>query len=674
MRIPVIILGLIFSASILCKAQNPSDLWLSAQKASENEDFSLAIDYYHDFLELTGNRSKAAMALIEAYYYQGYYSEAAEELYFLREQSQTLSPEILWWEARVLHAQNRFLAAADQYKVYWQFASEIDRPKAERAIVDCGNGKVLQSRGKRAFVQNMGSEINSIKDELAPTFFSHDGQKGVIYSCEGYSSSDSKSRSFTPLFASQLSEKPKPLPNFPFSEGLLYSINPSSGSALVCSGNRWPFGKLKECTISGNSGGKAKEVNSSCPASAKFGDTDFFWTSKDCILFSAQAEGGSGGYDIYKSCKTKSGWTSPERLPGHINSSWHERSPSLHPNGRILFFSSDRPNGLGGFDIYYSRWNGYQWEEPENIGIGVNSLSDELFFRWGEDEYTAYFVSDRPGTFGGFDLFQAYFKETFSNGNDDEALVAYAPSSESASNLSQPIFFKDVDENISSDQQDYIQRVADFMMRESDVDVNLLCRSKYDGPKKYDLFFSLKKARELANYLNELGVSAQRIHLTGLGSGNFDPKYSSKNEYAYRVDLLFSDLDSYVEEQPTVSPSTYNKRLHKGDFFYLAPDSIVGGLTYSVQVAAFRRVFGGDVLVDFNWPVVKSRLDKDVNKYTVGLFTTYREAKNLRKRLLASGYKGAFIVANIDGIRKTRGQLHPLKHKFKDLTSYIYVD
>ncbi|NBB89425.1 MAG: hypothetical protein GVX96_06550 [Bacteroidetes bacterium] len=673
---PVFILGLIFSAPLFCEAQNPTDLWQSAREASENENFSLAIDYYHEFLELTGNRSKAALPLVEAYYYQGYFSEASEELYFLREQSQKLSPQILWWEARVLHAQNRFSAAADQYKVYWQFVSGSDRRKAERFILDCENGKALQSRGKRAFVQNMGAEINSIKDELAPTFLSLDGEKGVVYSREGYSSSDSDSRLFTPLFASQVSEKPKLLPHFPFSEGLVYTINPTSGSALVCSGARWPFGTLNECIISNDATEKAQEGFFSCPASAEFGDTDFYLTSENCVLFAAQVDGGAGGYDIYKSCKTENSWTTPVKLPGNINSSWHERSPSLHPNGKILFFSSDRPNGLGGYDIYYSLWNGYQWEEPNNIGVGVNSLSDELFFRWGEDEYTAYFVSDRPGAVGGFDLFQAYFKEMFSNEYDEESVAAYAPSStsESASNLSQPIFFKNIDEKISSEQQDYIQKVAHLMMEESDIDVNLICRSKYDGPKKYDLFFSLKKARELAKYLNELGVSAQRIHLTGLGSGDFDLKYSKESEYTYRIDFLFSDLNSYVEEQPTVSSSTFNDRLYNKDFFYLAPDSILGGLTYSVQVAAFRRVFGGDVLVDFNWPVVKSRLDKDVNKYTVGLFTTYREAKNLRRRLLASGFKGAFIVANIDGIRKTRGQLHPLKHKFKDLTSYIYVD
>jgi outer membrane protein OmpA-like peptidoglycan-associated protein len=390
-------------------------------------------------------------------------------------------------------------------------------------------------------------------------------------------------------------------------------------------------------------------------------------------------EDGQGGYDLYKSCQSSIGWSAPEPIPGLVNTPWHERSPSLHPNGDILFFSSDRSLGVGGFDVYYSEWDGRQWGPAKNLGIGVNSLADELFFRWGGDDHTAYLSSNRPGSYGKFDLYQTYFKEAFADKVLENAEFAISPNDYSGGLTSEklikrPLFFKDLDAPLSTDQQDYLSEIASFAKTSPDADIHIICRSRYTGPKKYDLFFCLQKAREVGEELNEMGISPKRIHLSGAGSGPRAEKTKDSRESKYKIDFILSDIDQYVGEQPTLSSSAYNRRLHQSDFFYLAADSLFPGLTYSVQVAAFQRIFEGEVLEDYQWPMVKTRLDKDVNYYTVGIFTKYEAAKNLRQRLLAAGYKGAFIVAKIDGIRKTRGQLHPLKHKFQDLTSYIYVD
>lgn len=679
MRKLFFIWALLIPVSMILCAQSPTDIRKAASAASANSEYAEAIQYYQDYLKLTGNRSEVALVLAEAYYHRGFFAEAAEELFFLREQSQRIHPEILWWEARVLHAQYRFSAAAEQYKAYWKLASPDDRLQAERALIDCEQGQLLRTQGKRAFVQNMGSHINSSKNELAPIYHFAEGGEGLIYSSQDQKDTDRQNGEFSSYYVDNMSEKPHMLDGLSSGKGLVYTIDTSDNQLILFSGNRWPYGDIMSCKILAGTQRKSSTFPFESPAQGKYGDTDVFWTSEGCILFAAQMEDGEGGYDIYKSCKSPKGWTTPEPLRGQINSSWHERSPSLHPNGEILFFSSDRCGGVGGFDIYYSEWDGRSWGPPQNLGIGVNSLRDELFFRWGGDEYTAYFASDRPGTLGGFDLFQAYFKEPFTKSvkddlisiHDDNDLEGPTPSNP---NLKQPLFFADLDESISSDQQDYLRQVAAFLSEEPDTDIHLLCRSRYDGPKKYDLFFSLKKARQVAEELNAMGVASKRIHLTAAGAGNSTVASKEKKNYTYRVDLVFSDIDKYTGEQNTLSSSAFNNRLHQSDFFYLAADSLLSGLTYSVQVAAFERIFEGEVLESYQWPMVKTRLDKNVNHYTVGVFTTYREAKNLRKRLLASGYKGAFIVAKIDGIRKTRGQLHPLKHKFRDLTSYIYVD
>lgn len=674
------ILGtLIITVFIYTHAQNPTVIKQSAETAMGHENYGRAIDYYRSYLELTGNRSSVSIDLAQAYYHRGLFTEAAEELYFLREQGGAFPPEALWWEARVLHAQNRFELAAEQYKAYWHLVAVQDRNRVERALLDCQAGQTIHAQGKRAFVHNMGTSVNTEADELAPIFHSLDGQKGLIYTRRHPKKTRNSTR-FTTYFLAHMTEHPISLDIPGGVSGLIYTINSNQNNVLVYTGNRWPYGKIQRLALSNEIDSAAGPMTTfEGPAKGKYGDTDLFWVSDTCVLFAAQMEEGQGGYDLYKSCLRAVGWSVPEPIPGLINTSWHERSPSLHSNGEILFFSSDRSSGVGGFDVYYSEWDGRQWGPPKNLGIGVNSLADELFFRWGGDGHTAYLSSNRPGSFGKFDLYQIYFKEPFADKVLDNSEIAKVPHNysgglNSEKLIKKPLFFKDLDAPLSTDQQDYLSQIASFAKSSPDTDIHIICRSRYKGPKKYDLFFCLQKAREVGEELNERGISPKRIHLSGAGSGTRIAKTKDAKDSKYKIDFILSDIDQYVGEQPSVSSSAFNRRLHQSDFFYLAADSLFAGLTYSVQVAAFQRIFEGEVLEDYQWPMVKTRLDKDVNYYTVGIFTKYEAAKNLRMRLLAAGHKGAFIVAKIDGIRKTRGQLHPLKHKFQDLTSYIYVD
>ena len=79
--------------------------------------------------------------------------------------------------------------------------------------------------------------------------------------------------------------------------------------------------------------------------------------------------------------------------------------PCFSPDGNALFFASDRPGGYGGFDIYVSYRAGNSWSAPENLGATVNSLGNEItpFY----DGLSLYFASDYHKGFGGFDIFRA---------------------------------------------------------------------------------------------------------------------------------------------------------------------------------------------------------------------------------------------------------------------------
>lgn len=79
--------------------------------------------------------------------------------------------------------------------------------------------------------------------------------------------------------------------------------------------------------------------------------------------------------------------------------------PCFSPDGNALFFASDRPGGYGGFDIYVSYRAGNSWAAPQNLGETINSLGNEItpFY----DGLSMYFASDFHKGFGGFDIFRA---------------------------------------------------------------------------------------------------------------------------------------------------------------------------------------------------------------------------------------------------------------------------
>lgn len=90
-----------------------------------------------------------------------------------------------------------------------------------------------------------------------------------------------------------------------------------------------------------------------------------------------------------------------------INSSYEDKCPFIFK--KIMVFTSNRPGGLGGYDLYYSILKNGNWSSPVNFGPRINTSSDEFRPVIGYDpDFTNYFLmfsSNRPGGKGGFDLY-----------------------------------------------------------------------------------------------------------------------------------------------------------------------------------------------------------------------------------------------------------------------------
>ncbi|NTW24800.1 MAG: hypothetical protein HGA37_08880, partial [Lentimicrobium sp.] len=125
------------------------------------------------------------------------------------------------------------------------------------------------------------------------------------------------------------------------------------------------------------------------------------------LFFSAcNRPDGYGSCDIYVSKREGSGWGEPQNLGNVVNSSSWETQPGFAPDGRTLYFVSNRPGGIGNSDIWVSRLgNDGLWSEPENAGDVINTTESERGPFIHPDGQSLYFSSKGHPGMGEGDIF-----------------------------------------------------------------------------------------------------------------------------------------------------------------------------------------------------------------------------------------------------------------------------
>ncbi|PZF73241.1 OmpA family protein [Taibaiella soli] len=114
-----------------------------------------------------------------------------------------------------------------------------------------------------------------------------------------------------------------------------------------------------------------------------------------------------GGCDLYMAYTADSIWSTPESFGATINTPGFEGMPCLSSDNRELYFVSDRPGGFGGKDIWMSRFEHGLWQEPRNLGPEINTPGNEISPYLFADNQTLYFASDGHVGMGGSDLYRS---------------------------------------------------------------------------------------------------------------------------------------------------------------------------------------------------------------------------------------------------------------------------
>ncbi len=134
--------------------------------------------------------------------------------------------------------------------------------------------------------------------------------------------------------------------------------------------------------------------------------------SKDgqILIFTSNRSGGHGDYDLWMSTRpdAESDWGAPSNLGPTVNSSAYDGETWLSPDGLTLFFGSSRPGGFGSYDLWLTTRQSRDagWSQPVNLGPAINTSSGEGAPFFSPDMKTFYFTSDRPGGIGGWDMYE----------------------------------------------------------------------------------------------------------------------------------------------------------------------------------------------------------------------------------------------------------------------------
>ncbi len=121
-----------------------------------------------------------------------------------------------------------------------------------------------------------------------------------------------------------------------------------------------------------------------------------------------QESGAQPNCDIYVSNNGEEGWTDIQKLSANVNHPiYWDSQPTVSADGYTIYFASDRPGGFGGIDIYYTNFDSKtgSWSIPKNAGPKVNTQGDEKTPFIHSDSETLYFSSNGHFGFGGYDIF-----------------------------------------------------------------------------------------------------------------------------------------------------------------------------------------------------------------------------------------------------------------------------
>lgn len=423
-----LLLSLLTLAFTSCSAQKPADFGIKSKKAldhylrgiqhQEYRDYKKAIEDFDEALALEPEFGDALVRAGGSYYYIDMFADAQPYLEKAAALTTEQNPMLWFYLAEVEFMQDLFEPARDHYKKFFDSRPVVPVNVTKVAQVHYDNAKFACEAIKKPIEfnpVNMGDNINSAYMEYLP-YLTADEQTIFLTArrpeCTGGYSAEYRDFTEDFFFAEMKNGQWQAIQNF----GAPVNTDLNEGAACFTPDGQFVFFTacnrregIGDCDIYvsrliGNKWSSPQNLGplvnttswESQPSISHDGNT---------LYFASNRPGGMGGADIWFSKKVGGAWTEPQNMGKPINTPGKENCPFLHADGSTLYFSSDGHPGMGNLDLFLTRKIENGWSLPENLGYPLNTSGYEGNIFINSQGTVGYMNSDRKGTLGKSDIY-----------------------------------------------------------------------------------------------------------------------------------------------------------------------------------------------------------------------------------------------------------------------------
>ena len=391
-------------------------------------------------------------------------------------------------------------------------------------------------------------------------------------------------------------------------------------------------------------------------------------SGSDRIIYSA--EDAAGIRNLFVTELQDTLWTYPSMLNESLTSLSDEIYPMLSPDGKSLYFSSDGLYGVGGYDLYVSRWDEEMkdWSEPVNMGFPYSSPYDDFLYVSDNEEGHVFFASNRDCSADSVWVYVLEFDNMpVRHSVEDPAalkeLSLLIPEHEQV--REEESEEAPVAENAGMDK--YRNKMAQVrQLRDSvafytaslEEDRSLFALSN-DDSERMRLAELIREREsyvpELQDSLKKVIMQLQDIEMEFLSSGVVvDPDKimaaaTNENEDAPRYDFMKRSFGGPLDLRMMRPEKEFDYSFMVLDEGRFAEDNTIpDGIIYQIQIFSAGGKADVKSLKGLS-PVFERRGESGRYTYRVGLFNSYKDVLSKLNTVKGRGFRSAFIVAYDDG-------------------------
>ena len=620
--------------------------WENAELLFEEENYAAALPLYKKLEEKYPEEPILWFRLGVCYLYEPAGSRQAMAYLLRPDQTKFKKTDLAYYLGKSEHLNYKFDDALVQLNEFILRKNIKQKYKndALQVIEYCNYGKVLMEHPLGVTITNIGPPVNTRNSEYVPVISSDESV--LIYTYRGERSTggkqylpgepDPNGEYFEDIFITEKDSATKKW-NDPAPIG--ENINTDGHDACIALSNDGQklfifknlpsdVGAIYISKLNGKNWSDPKPLTGGVNSDYCEGSISISWDER-MIFFSSERPGGYGGKDIYSATlQPDSSWGDVKNLGPLINTQYDDDAPFIHPSGQFLIFSSKGHNSMGGYDLFRTDLDGdTAWLKPENLGYPINTTGDDIYYVLSADGRKGYYSS---GSIGGMGQQDIYLLQPAVIGKKIVLVLAKGQ----VTLDDRPVTAEILVLNALTGKT-----VAVFHSNSSTGKYLI----NFPSGKEYRLVFKLESFDPLTRTLNTLAVDS-------FFEANIDIQFYTK-EYLAKLKARKDSLEHLTGNVP-VDTITNGKPLTYKELLEKYGDVSMEGLEFTVQIGAYN------LPQNFNYSKVlklgqvsKRKLDDGIVRFTLGSKKTINEAYQFKDKVVAAGISDAFITAIYKGKR-----------------------